>query len=118
VDKCPKHRVELLEAGEDSAKAVEPTEQALDFVAATIHNAILFPDSHPVALRGNDGRKTQIKRQLPSFIPLAGTIHQQTGGVIGRPVPTIAACDLPGHRGRVQARAKILVTVRSSAATR
>jgi hypothetical protein len=85
MDNCSKPRVEFLEAGEDSAKAFEPTEQALDFVAATIHNTIIFPGSYPVALRGNDGRMTQIKRPLPGFIPLAGTIHQQMDEVICRP---------------------------------
>jgi hypothetical protein len=33
-------------------------------VATTIHNAILFPDSHPPAPRGNDG-KNAIQHSRP-----------------------------------------------------
>jgi hypothetical protein len=85
MDKSAEHQIEFFEAGEDSAKAFEPTEQSFDFIAATIQDTIVFPGVDPVVLGRDDGGITQIDRPLPSFISFVGTIHQEMNGLFHRP---------------------------------
>lgn len=44
MDKALKHDVELLESGEDTSESLEPSEEALDFIASTLY----FPCIRPI----------------------------------------------------------------------
>ena len=77
MDKGEKHHVQLLESGEDSAKALESAKESLDLVAATIHGTIVLPGGHSVRFRRDDRDIPQIEGQLTGFIPFVGPIHEQ-----------------------------------------
>jgi len=77
VDKSQEHHVEFFESGEDATKAFQAAEQSLDFVAAPVHGAVIFPGSDTVLLGRHDRDEAEVQGQLPSFVALVGTIHEQ-----------------------------------------
>ena len=67
----------FVEAGEDPAKALQAAEESLDFVAAPVHGAVVFPRGDPVGMGRNHRNETQIESQLTGFISLVSAIHDQ-----------------------------------------
>jgi len=77
VDEGDEHEIELLEAGEDSSKALQSTEQPLDLVAPLVHNAVVFPRRHPSLFGRNDRDETKIEGELPSLVTFVRSVHDQ-----------------------------------------
>jgi len=77
MDKRGEHYVELLEAGEDPAEALEAAEQSHDFVAPLVDRLAVTPSSDAGGLGRHDRCKSQVEGQLPGFIALVGSIHYQ-----------------------------------------
>ena len=64
---------------------LEPTEQPLDFVAATVQQAVVFPRLQAGPTRRNDRNPSKIQRQLTGLIVLIGAVHQQRERLGQRP---------------------------------
>ena len=78
MDERGEHDVELLEAGEDAAEALEATEQPLDFVASPVDGFAVVPSRVRAVRVGRDNRReAQIKGQLPRLVAFVGPIHDQ-----------------------------------------
>src|SRR5512137_1318995 len=77
MDKRSEHHVEFLEAGEDSTKALQPTEQPLDFVAPPVDRLAVVPGGESIGLRRHYRVEAQIERQLAGLVALVGAVHDQ-----------------------------------------
>ena len=77
VEEGEEHDVALVEAGEDAAEPLEPTEESLDLVAAAIEHAVVFPRLQAAALGWHDGNPSKIQSQLACLIVLIGAVHEQ-----------------------------------------
>ena len=85
ADESEKHEVELLEAREDAAVALESAEQSLDLIAALVHGAVIVPRLKAIGLWWDDGNEAQVQSELAGFVAFVGPVHQQMQGAIGRP---------------------------------
>ena len=77
VKKSEEHHIEFIETREDAPEAFEPTEEPLDFVAAAVEQAVVFPRLQTAPTGRHDGNPSKIQRQLAGLIVLIGAIHQQ-----------------------------------------
>ncbi len=80
-DESGEHDIQLVEAREHPAEALEPPEQGFDLVAPLGQLPVVFPGSSTAALRRHHGDEAEIGCQLPGFIVLTGPVHDR-----GRPV--------------------------------
>ena len=87
MDKSQEHDVEFFESREDAAKAFESAKQSFDFVASSVHGAIVIPRCDSILLRRNDWNKAKVKRQLSCVVAFVRTIHQQVNWPRCRPQP-------------------------------
>ena len=71
------HHIELIEPREDAPEALQPTEEPLDFVAATVQQAVVFPRLQAGPTRRNDRNPSKIQRQLAGLIVVISAVHQQ-----------------------------------------
>ena len=76
-DEAGEHGIKLFKGREDEAAAFQAVEQTLDFMAAPVHLAIVFPGIHAGSRRRLDRGKSQVQRQLTRFVPLAGAVDDQ-----------------------------------------
>jgi hypothetical protein len=76
VEEADEEYVELLEPGEDSAEALESSEQPFDLVAFLVESTVVSPGFDAVGLWRNHRNHPQIEHQLPCLIALIGSIHQ------------------------------------------
>src|SRR5206468_8502388 len=74
VDEGDEHEVELLEPREDTAKALEPTEQPFDLIASLVHGAVVLPRRDAVLLGWNHGDKPKIERVLPGLVAFVSAV--------------------------------------------
>ncbi len=74
------------ESGEDTAQALEPSEQALGPVASPVQFPIVFPGSGTLAPQRNHGQEPPLPHRLPGGFLLACPVHEQ-----GRICPMAAA---------------------------
>lgn len=77
MDEGHEDDVQFIEPREDTAESLESPEQALDFVSALVHGAIVFPRGEPVGLGRHNRDESEIQRQLTGLIALVGFIHEQ-----------------------------------------
>jgi hypothetical protein len=77
MNEADEQNVKLFKAREDTSKAFEPAEQALDLVAALVHRAVVFPGLEAVRLGRNDRDESEVQRELTGLCALVGPIHQQ-----------------------------------------
>ncbi|KAJ3473135.1 hypothetical protein NLI96_g13118 [Meripilus lineatus] len=68
VDKGNEHQIEFVEAREDATKALQSTEQPLDFVATFVHFPVVLPRLDARAQRRNDRDEAEIERELSGFV--------------------------------------------------
>ena len=81
TQKRHEHAVELVESAEDSAKALEATEQSLDLVAPTIPGFAEGPRLNAGRKRGNDRLEADVEHPLAGFVALVGPIHDHTAAL-------------------------------------
>ena len=116
AQKCHEHDVELVEATEDSAKALEPAEQPLDLVAPTIPGFAVRPGLDAVDSGGTTGMKPSSSASwrvsLPSYAlsMISRQCRGRSGSVRSRSRPAGASPACPGVRENAMAH-------RASAAT-
>ena len=108
MDEGGEHGVELFEAREDAAKALEPAEQALDLVAPAIEAAVVGPGVEAVWVGRHDRLEAEFQHQLPGLVALIRPVHHHRHA-IGPPLPAgqqLAALDrvvgLAGRQGEGQ----------------
>ncbi len=77
VEECPEHDVELVEAGEDTSEALEPSEEPLDFVAALVEVSVIGPRRDAIGFWRDDGRKAEVECELPGLVAFIGAVHEQ-----------------------------------------
>ena len=75
MDERREHHIEFVEAREDSPKALEPTKQPLNLVAAAIHELIIFPGAATSLEGWHDGCKPKSQDQLACVVPLIRSVH-------------------------------------------
>ena len=85
VEEAEEEDIEFLEAGEDSAKAFEPSEEPLDLVALFVECAVVLPRFNAVGLGWNHRDHAQTEHQLSGFVPFVGAIHQHWQAFRHRP---------------------------------
>ncbi len=104
-DESEIHDIKLVEAREDSAKALESPEQALDLVAPPVPFPVVFPGGDATAFRRDPGREAEVGNPPAGFLVFIGPIHDQCRSVrrFLQPLP-----ELPPLRGivRVAGRAR------------
>src|SRR5258708_3569881 len=83
--KAEEEDIEFLEAGEDSAEALESPEEPLNFIALLVESAVVLPGLDAVGLWRNERDHAQDEYQLPGFVTLVGAIHQQRQAFRHRP---------------------------------
>jgi hypothetical protein len=83
IDEGDKHHIEFVESREYAPESLQSPEQSLDLVASLVHRAIVLPCIDSVALGRNHGNEVQIQRQLPRFVSLVRTIHEQMDRPLG-----------------------------------
>jgi hypothetical protein len=76
IEEADEEDIELLEAGKDSAEALESSEQPFDFVALPVEGAVVLSGFDAIALGWNHWNHAQIEHQLPCFVALIRTIHE------------------------------------------
>jgi hypothetical protein len=76
-EKAQEENIELFEAGENAAEALESSEKAFDLVALAVHRAVILPGIETIAFGGNDRNIAEIQLQLKSFIAFLGFVHDQ-----------------------------------------
>jgi hypothetical protein len=76
VEETEEEHVELLEAGEDSSEALQPAEEALDFVALLVEGAVILPWLDAVGFGRHHRDHAQRQNELASFIAFVGPVHQ------------------------------------------
>ncbi len=86
MDEGGEHGVELFEAREDAAKALEPAEQALDLVAPAIEAAVVGPGAEAVGVGRHDRLEAELQHQLPGLVAFVGPVHHHRHA-IGPPLP-------------------------------
>ncbi len=74
-DKAQIHQVQLVVAGENLPKPLQPPEQPLHPIALPIQLFILIPLNLAMPPRRHHWPVTQIGSQLPGNIPLISPIH-------------------------------------------
>ncbi|KWF32752.1 hypothetical protein WL88_25765 [Burkholderia diffusa] len=79
-----KHQIQFVEAREDATKALQSTEQPLDFVATFVHFPVVLPRLDARAQRRNDRDEAEIKRELSGFVAFVRLVHQQVQRPIRR----------------------------------
>ena len=84
MDKGEKHHVKFFESIKDSAKALEPAKEAFDFIAATVHGAVVLPGGNTVLLGWYNRNVAQVEGQLASLAPFVGPVHEQVDRPRGR----------------------------------
>jgi len=84
VDEGEEHEIELVEAGRDSAKAFESSEESFDFVAFLVQHPVVIPGVVAVALGWDDWGVAQVLCQVPGLIILVGAVHDQGTSSLGR----------------------------------
>lgn len=77
MDEGYEHNVELVEAGEDAPKSLEPAEQPLDFIASSVHEAVVLPWLSAIAGRRDHRHKAEIQGQLARLVTSICAIHEQ-----------------------------------------
>ena len=77
MDKRGKHRVELLEVGEDAAKSLQATEQPFDLVAAPVDRLAVVTVGDSVRPGRHHRSEAQVKGQLVRLVTLVGPFHYQ-----------------------------------------
>ena len=75
AQECHEHGIELVEAAEDAAKALEPAEQPLDLVSAAVPGLAVRPGCDPSRERRNDWGEAEIEGELAGFIAFICSIH-------------------------------------------
>ena len=76
AEEAQEHRVEFFEPREDSAIALQASEQPLDLISALVHGPVVFLRVKPGTCRGNNRNEPQVQRQLARLVPLIGAIHE------------------------------------------
>lgn len=76
VEEAEEEDIEFLEAGEDSAEALEPAEELLDLVALLVEGAVVFPRIDAVGLGWNHRDHAEAEHQQSGFVRFVGPIHQ------------------------------------------
>ena len=99
MEEAEEHHVQLVEAGEDAAEALEPAKEPLDFVAAAIEHTIVVPGLQPRAGRRDNGNPSEIQSQLAGLIVGVGAVHEQGQRLGQRPQ---AREQIPALRGVVR----------------
>ncbi len=77
--------VELVEAGEAAAAALQSPEKPLDLVALAVQCAVVLRGFEPVPLGQHNGDHAQVERQLPSLVVFAGAVHDERNAARHRP---------------------------------
>ncbi len=77
MQKAEEHDVQFVEAGENTAEALESAKESLDFIAAAIQSPVIFPGLQAPARRWDDGSPTKIQGQLACLLISIGAIHKQ-----------------------------------------
>lgn len=85
IDEGDEHHIQFVESGKDATKTFETAEQALHFVSALVHFAMIFPWLKAIAFGRSDGNKTQVERELSRLVALIRLVHQQVERPIGWP---------------------------------
>ena len=113
MDEGGEHEVELFEAREDAAKALEPAEQALDLVAPAIEAAVVGPGVAAAGVGRHDRREAEFQHQLPGLIAFIGPVHHHRHAG-GPPLPARqqlasfgGVVGLSGRQGESQGRSVI-----------
>ena len=113
--------IELIEAAEDAAEALEPAEQSLDLVAASYSALLDSPRLHPQWKGRHHGNEAQIERELRVSLPsYAQSINRRQQSGRPRSLPWIelhTAHDPPAHRRPARERARTRWRIEHSAAT-
>jgi hypothetical protein len=68
--------IEFLESGEDSAEALQPSEEALDLISLLVKRPVILPRLDAIGLGRNYRDHAEAEHQLPGFIAFVGSIHQ------------------------------------------
>jgi len=76
VNEGDEHDVERFEAGEDAVEALEPPEEALDFISFLVQSTVVLPGFDPIRLGRDDGNHAQVQHELPGLIIFVSSIHQ------------------------------------------
>ena len=92
-DEPEKEHIELLKAREDPAKALQASEQALDFVASFVELPVVRPGGESVLAGRHHGREPEGHREVAGRLALVGAG---------------AACALPARRGPGQGKGRTL----------
>src|SRR5512134_3689563 len=77
MDKRGEHDVELLEAREDSTKALQAAEQPPDFVAPLVDRLAVMPSGESIGLGRHDRVEAQVQGQLAGLVAFVGAVHDQ-----------------------------------------
>jgi hypothetical protein len=62
--------------GEDSAEALEPSEQPFDLVAFLVESTVVGPRFDAVGFGRHHRNHSQLEYELPGLISLIGAVHQ------------------------------------------
>ena len=76
VEEAQEEHVELLKSGEDSAEALEATEEPLDLVALFVEGTVVVPGLDTIGFGRNHRNHAQIEHELSGLVALIGSIHQ------------------------------------------
>src|ERR1017187_6714629 len=72
--------IEFLESGEDSAEALQPSEQPLDLIALLVKRTVVLPRLDAVGLGRNDGDHAEAEHKLSGFVAFIGPIPSALAG--------------------------------------
>ena len=79
-DEPEKEHIELLKARKDPAKALQASEQALDFVASCVEWPVVRPGGESVLAGRHHGREPEGHREAAGLLALVGAVHHQRRG--------------------------------------
>jgi hypothetical protein len=77
VQESEEDHIEFLEAGEEAAEALQSTEEALNLVALLVESAVVLPGVQPVSLGRDNGKQSQLERELAGLVAFVGAVHHQ-----------------------------------------
>ena len=79
-DEPEKEHIKLLKARNDPAKALQASEQALDFVAPCVEWLVVRPGGESVLAGRHHGREPEGHREVAGLLALVGAVHHQRWG--------------------------------------
>jgi tetratricopeptide (TPR) repeat protein len=76
-DESGEQHIQFVEPTKDPAEALEPSEEAFDFVSPAIDHPVICPRGQALRIGRHHGNVAQLAGQAQGFIPLIGAVHNQ-----------------------------------------